>query len=910
MRKQWNLCVCLCGFFLIAGMASGQEIIKKGSALYPPEVVQQVRANIEREAWGPALKNRLIAAAQPWLDKSDDELWALMFGPGITRTWMVWSNGFCPACKQNVPMYTWEIAALDRPWKVRCPHCKEIFPKNDFAAFYASGLNEQGIFEPAKADRALLFNAEHPNADDPLRAFGVDDGEGYVEGENRWRFIGAYLIYGQFKQAVLSGINALSATYVVSGNLAYAHKALILLDRVADVYPLFDFKKQGLVYEQPGVAGYVSTWHDTCEETRQLVMDYDMVFPALVEDAELTAFLSKKAAEHKLANAKASAADIQRNIEGRILQDALNNAGKIHSNYPRTEITKAIIHAVLQRAESPAAFNEIVDAMLEKATAVDGVTGEKGLAGYSSYTINGLAMFLAEFMKSGPQFIPDLLAKHPRVRDMYRFHIDMHCLDRYYPQSGDTGSFAAVYEGYAGMSFVKPDVSSSWSGLTPSTFTLMWRLYETTQDPAFIQVAVHANGDSLEGIPFDIFCADPESVRKGMGEVLAREGSQIKLGSVNKQQWHMAILRSGEGPNRRALWLDYDAGGGHGHLDGLNLGLFAKGLDFLPEFGYPAVQFGGWGAPRARWYGMTAAHNTVMVDGKNQASGAGKTTLWADGRALHAIRAAAPAMNGGQRYERTALLVDVSPEDFYVADLFRVNGGSDHVKFTHSHFGTITTTGLSPQPAPDFGGDMQLRNLQLDPNPQPGWRAEWAVEDRLKLLPEGTQMHARYTDLTNAAQGGLIEAWLVAGQYNSSNEMWLPRVVTRRQGNPGDPLQSTFVSVFETYEKQPVIASVKRMALTGPDNAALGDSHVGLSIQCADGGRDVVILRDPEDQNVKEIVVNAGLTLRTDAELTLVRLDAQNVIQHVTLCKGAHCKAGDVEIALPSITETHEWNKP
>ncbi len=901
--------MCLCGMALFAFMGAAQENVKTGSALYPPDVVRQVRANIDHEPWGPALKKRLLDTAQPWRDKSDDELWPLMFGPGITRTWMVWSNGFCPACKQNVPMYTWEITALDRPWKVRCPHCKEIFPKNDFAAFYASGLNEQGIFEPAKADRALLFNAEHPNADDPLRNFGVDDGEGYVEGEHRWRFIGAYLIYGQFKQAVLSGINALSAAYVVTGDNAYAHKALLMLDRVADVYPMFDFKTQGLVYEQPGVAGYVSTWHDTCEETRQLVMDYDMVFPALAQDTELVAFLAQKAMDHKLENAKAAPPDIQRNIEARILQDALNNAGKIHSNYPRTEITKAIIHTVLQRPESPAAFNEIVDAMLEKSTAVDGVTGEKGLAGYSSYTINGLALFLAEFMKSGPRFIPELLAKHPRLRDMYRFHIDMHCLGRYYPQSGDTGAFAAPHESYAGMTFPKPDAPSAWTALPPSTFTLMWRLYECTNDPAYVQVAAHANGDSLEGIPYDVYCNEPEEVRKGMAEVILREGAQIKLGSVNKQQWHLAILRSGEGPNRRALWLDYDAGGGHGHLDGMNLGLFAKGLDLLPEFGYPAVQFGGWTSPKGRWYGMTAAHNTVVVDEKNQPSGAGETTLWMDGSSLHAVRAAAPALNGGQRYERTALLVDVSPEDFYVVDIFRVNGGSNHTKFTHSHFGAISTMGLSPQPAPDFGKDTQLRNFQLDPNAQPGWQAEWAIEDRLKLLPVGIQLRARYTDLTNSAQGGLIEAWLVAGgQYNSTEEIWLPRVVTRRQGNSGEPLQSTFIATFETYEKQPVLASVKRLPLTNPPGGVLSDAHAGLVIELANGSRDIVLVRDPEDQNTHEIVLNAGQEMRTDAELALARFDSKGAMQQVTLCRGTRFKTGDFEIALPAQAETHEWN--
>jgi len=67
---------------------------------------------------------------------------------------------------------------------------------------------------------------------------------------------------------------------------------------------------------------------------------------------------------------------------------------------------------------------------------------------------------------------------------------------------------------------------------------------------------------------------------------------------VNKQEWRIAILRA-PGPRRLGRMLDYDSippegVRGHNHMDAMNLGIFAKGLDLLPEFGYPAVQFGDW----------------------------------------------------------------------------------------------------------------------------------------------------------------------------------------------------------------------------------------------------------------------------------------------------------------------------
>ncbi len=125
--------------------------------------------------------------------------------------------------------------------------------------------------------------------------------------------------------------------------------------------------------------------------------------------------------------------------------------------------------------------------------------------------------------------------------------------------------------------------------------------------------------------------------------MIAAEGPVIKLKSVNKEQWCLGILRSGEGNEARALWLDYDMGGGHAHSDGMNLGLFAKGLDLCRTDGYPQVQYGGSEDLKAGWFCVTASHNTVVVDGKDQGHrykplARGKTILWADGAALQAMR--------------------------------------------------------------------------------------------------------------------------------------------------------------------------------------------------------------------------------------------------------------------------------
>ena len=565
---------------------------KTASAMFPPELTAQARQNAQKFPWAKQACERIVADAAPWVKLSDDELWELMFSNSIKRSWMVWSNGHCPACQKPVPMYEWIPAALERPWKMQCPQCRELFPKNDFGKFYRSGLNEQGIFEPARADRSLLFNAEHPDPADPLHRFGVDDGEGYVDGPKRWRFIGAYLIYGQWKQAIVGGIRNLAAAYLVTGEPAYAHKAGVLLDRVADLYPTFDFGKEGVMYEGPPSAGYVSTWHDACVEAYELAMAYDAVFPAIARDASLVTFLADKARSHQLANPKTSFPEIQRNIEERILRDTLANRRKIESNYPSTDITVVTIQTVLGWPDNRDEVTAILDGVIQRATAVDGVSGEKGIAGYATIAPRTIADLLGRYERMEPGFLAAALQRQPQLRALYRFHLDTWCLGQYYPCIGDTGAFAQKVPDYPALTF------SQAAGLGPSAFTFLDKLAAATGDKDFVRVLYAANGGKVDGLPYDLFADDPAEFQQRVAKVIAEDGAAIQLGSVNKPQWCLAILRSGEGSQARAAWLDYDSGGRHGHADALNLGLFAKGLDLMPDFGYPPVQYGGWGAPR------------------------------------------------------------------------------------------------------------------------------------------------------------------------------------------------------------------------------------------------------------------------------------------------------------------------
>lgn len=901
-----RLCCVIVLSASLPAAAQPPEPRKTAGVFGTPELVARAKSNAGNFDWAAAIRKPLIDGAAKWAAMSDDQLWSLMFGPRVTRSWMVWSNGFCPACRADVPMYTWRVDALNVPWKVECPHCKQRFPKNDFHSFYISGLDDHGVFDPKLADRSLLFNTDHPNQSDPLHGFGVDDGEGYAEGENRWRFIGAYLIYGQWKQAIVEGCRMLAAAYAATGDPAYAHKAGVLLDRVADLYPSFDFQKQGLVYEVPGTAGCVSTWHDACVETRVLALAYDQVFDALRNDAGLVEFLSEKARKHKLANPKRTFEDVQRNIENGILRDALANRPKIESNYPQTDITLATIETVLGWPANRARVHELLGGIIERATAVDGLTGEKGLTGYAAFSPQTIAGVLGQYERLEPGFIAGALKRHPRLYDSYRFFIDTWLFEQYYPRVGDCGSFAAPAAHYYGASFTRNP------GLAASSFDFLWRLYEVIGDPAFVQVLYRANGHSVDGLPFDLFVEDPRGFQAGVRQVIDRVGTRVTAGSVDKKEWRLAILRSGEGDKGRALWLDYDSGERHGHADCMNLGLFAKGLDLLPDFGYPPVQYGGWTSPRAVWYTMTAAHNTVVVDGQNQPRSPrlmGSTTLWADGKAFRAIRASVPDSPYARQYERCAVLVDVSAAESYVFDVFRVVGGKDHAKFTRSSFGEVNTSGLDLRPCEDYGYRTQTRSYRADPSPSPGWSVEWRIADRLRLLPEGAPVGLRYTDLTTGASASVAEAWVTVGSYNATEEVWVPQVMVRRQSER-EPLASTFVSVIEPFGNRRSISSIRRVPLQTLGGAAYPDSHVAVEVTLADGRTDTIVCADVENPLVltpayseHNALVVEGSDIAVSGQMCLVRRSASGEVERIALCRGTSVRAGSVSLTAEPGTD-------
>ncbi|MDI6829127.1 MAG: alginate lyase family protein, partial [Armatimonadota bacterium] len=95
------------------------------------------------------------------------------------------------------------------------------------------------------------------------------------------------------------------------------------------------------------------------------------------------------------------------------------------------------------------------------------------------------------------------------------------------------------------------------------------------------------------------------------GRPLDKDFPKPKFSSINFPVLGIAILRSVSG---NMITFDYGPHLGHGQPDKMGITLFANGKPLVLDYGTP-----GYGSKIMKWYVSTPAHNTVVVDGKNQA---------------------------------------------------------------------------------------------------------------------------------------------------------------------------------------------------------------------------------------------------------------------------------------------------
>lgn len=341
----------------------------------------------------------------------------------------------------------------------------------------------------------------------------------------------------------------------------------------------------------------------------------------------------------------------------------------------------------------------------------------------------------------------------------------------------------------------------------------------------------------------------------------------MHLDSANLNGYGFAAFRHGEADKQRAAWLYYGRNGGHGHRDRLNYGLFYRGMDVLPELGYPEYADAKW-PKRAGWTINTLSHNTVMVNKRHQEiNWVGHCQMFAACKGMGVIEVASPEVYPEtEDYRRTFVVVDIDETESYLVDFFRVKGGSDHVLSFHAGEGNVKTDGLSltaqekgtyagedipfgahydgpPDGRYTGSGFSYVYDVARAQKPKAGWWADWTLVDTWGTKIGDGDVNVRFHGLSDVDDVAL--GWGDPPQNKPGNPRRLRYALLHNKRE-----QSAFVSVVEPYSHGvPNLRSVARLNL--PEAAC------GVRVETGDGRVDVVVSND----SVEDVLdLGEGLT--------------------------------------------------
>ena len=787
---------------------------KDGSTYYTPERIRNGRSNLDKYEWGKKEFGRIVAGdtlryyigprygpADKLIEKSDEFIWMLQPTTKIPRFVPRNVRARCPVhgikVRDKNPWCPYRIDPINRPYKIQCMLGGEWYPSNDFAA----GDMTSGDFP--------------------------DDGNGINHGGDTFHLLSEYahMVYGSF---VVPSLRSLSMAYVLTGKKAYARKGTILLARLASEYPNYKDRIDRVFYaKQKDMRDPDHSWKrggmitDLIWETFMLeatVLAYDALYPYMDEDDEMLAFLKSHGMPIK------GAGELRRYIEDRLVRPGMQGLldGHIHGNEGHHQAAAMACALVLDDFDGPSPNSkDMVDYTYHgighsRYLLINGLTRDGG--GHESPNYNRIKLDLIRvnrlmelIRERQPKLFPesdypDLFAGKKAER-MFDFFIGVTIQGYSLPSIGDCGGIRAWPERL-------PERYYSFQA-EDSLFA-----FQKYGAPRFARACTRPDGSLFNG---DLFEPYPEDELKA---ALQKPRSQILKRSRLLDGYGLGILASGEGAHRRTVMLNYTSLIGHRQMDNLNLEFVARGVDLLPDLGYPKT----W-KYRGQWDSNSMAHNTVTVDETQPTRGIGGTArLFASEGGVHVITASHDPYPPGEArlgrpdsdpcdlYERTVVLVDIDKEHSYVVDAFAVNGGEQHDQSWH---GVL----VKPE-APSLDWEQQENGTLAGKGvPQfDKWKDKWGRDrdDFPTFLTEvrraAIDEPVSWTWHTGLNEGDALrlhlipfgsEIELIHGRGRSParpEDWWLDYILARRHLDGGPSL---FLSVLDAFQKEPTVESAR-----------------------------------------------------------------------------------------------------
>ncbi len=892
---------------------------------FNPKTVGCIRNNIERYDWGKAIAKEAIDKANILVGYGKSYWWTLPTPNDLARSATPGHiNSGCPVCgDENFLKHSnrgWINHIVGNQWKVQCKNCNNIFPSNDFKSYYQSGLDQRGIFQRNLADPAYLVNTMYPDKDPN---YFVDDGYGYVdETGNRWSFIAYYNHYGLWANwdddgidggLILSGAKKLSEAYVYAGDIIYAQYCLLLLYKVALIYPEMDLNVYMRLPGRPyrNTDGFSLQGKATgriCESilARNLCMAADAVMPVLRTHKEAVESFFKEFA-------LVSTQEIEETIVDGFLRQVFIGVqnGSIGGNEGMYQSALAIAAVCMGECEESKkwldwlfADGELVVTRDPVRVRIEHKTGGNlfsilhnkvngdGFGNECSPTYNRI--WLVELSR-----IADILSKypgmegseydlneHPKMKKMYRSYPAIIMDQDYIPKNGDTGKtgnpMKVFTEGFAQK--------------------ILLNGYKATGDKSILKYYNICYPESKSGQFGFLELEDPQGTADLLQRVYYEELLNDK--SHNQTDYGDAFLRQSV-PAGCNIHMYYGRTKGHGHMDKMNFEIIANKLNCTPDLGYPehAEQF----PKRYEWTSHTISHNTVTVNesAQNQTECAGNPLGFEDDEIVKYIEVDDPSVyDQTDVYHRAVCMIETSSGKAYFVDLFRVSGGDTHEISFHGGEGTVDINGVDLVSQSKgtlqgedvaFGERKERKSVMFDYALGRGNGYHYLYDvQKSENTVDHTELTYRLTDTWSQRVGLKGQPYLKAIFLTETHRTVIAKgePPVNKIGNPpylyyylgkrkGSNLKSNFVSVYEPYIDQSDIQSVEKVPFLGMEDEFVA---VCVKVLLTDGTTDYLF--HSTDDNM-ELRTSNGLAFK--GRLGFVRFKGDKVL-HAFMSNAVHIK--------------------
>ncbi|MBI5280041.1 MAG: heparinase II/III family protein [Candidatus Solibacter usitatus] len=249
-------------------------------------------------------------------------------------------------------------------------------------------------------------------------------------------------------------------------------------------------------------------------------------------------------------------------------------------------------------------------------------------------------------------------------------------------------------------------------------------------------------------------------------------------------------------------------GGGHGHYDKLSFISYSNGAHQAADPGTQAYAV----RSHATWDKMTVAHNTLVVDEKNQAEATGRLLQWTPGADATIIRLSAGAAYKGVEIERT--LVHTARYTLDIVDARSTDGAPHRFDWLYHNHGKLAQPPAGPPAAVTLPGTTGYQHLA---NPRAVLTAG-AWDALFMQKTSGLRLHMLGGSGTTVVSGEGLGPDLTVP---------VPFVMARREG-----LSARFVAVYEPFISKPA-----GVTLTETDEGAFAVAGEGFrhQVRIADG---------------------------------------------------------------------------